>query len=181
MWQKLGQIPELPPAAKKKPSGLHVTFQEPEREPEREPGREQALIHPLFRKRHNSGKAGDVTPLDHRIAQKWGTTSSYEELPHRLEMSKKHKPLTPQERVIELTYEKSFLLQELVYRKDTRAAELKFLEQVTKLRAEIGTILAEFDRILDERSRERAQAESDLFSYWGIDFDDGNVKMLYSE
>ena len=148
----------------------HMTFRKPTRT------RQQALIHPILRQRPSSGKAGDVTPLDHQIARHGGTTSSYEELPHRLKLSKKHQPLTPEERVIELTYEKSFLLQELVYRKDTRAAEMKFLEKVTKLRGEMGAIVEEFDRTLEERSRERAEAESDLCSYWGIDFADGNVE-----
>lgn len=165
-----GQSQEQLSAGRKNPSERHVTFQEPERM------REQALIHPLFRKRPRSGRAGDVTSLDHQIARHGGTTSSYEELPHRLESSKTHQPLTPGERVIELTYEKSFLLQELVYRKDTRAAEMRFLEKVTKLRAEMEAVLAELDRAMDERSRARAQAESDLCSYWGIDFGDGNVE-----
>ena len=163
---------ESPPAAKKKSSERHVAFEEPVR-----PGK-QALIHPLFRKRPKSGRAADITPLDHHIAQGGGTTSAYEELPHRLKLSKKHQPLTSEERVIELTYEKSFLQQELVYWKETRSAEMKFLEQATMLRTEIGAALAKFDRALDERSRRRARAESDLCSYWGIDFGDGNMEEI---
>jgi len=130
----------------------------------------------MFCKRLKSERAGDVTSLNHHIASHEKTTSSYEELPHWLKLSKTHQPLTPEERVIELAYEKSFLLQELVYRKDTRAAEMRFLEKVTKLRAEMEAVLAELDRAMDQRSRERTQAESNLCSYWGIDFGDGNVE-----
>ena len=133
-------------------------------------------MHPLVRDRLKSGRAGDVTPLDHRIAKGGGKTSAYEELPHRLKLSKRHQPLTSEERVVDLTYEKSFLLQELVYHKENRAAEMEFVEEITKLRAEMKTIVARFDRALDERSRRRARAESDLCSYWGIDFGDGNVE-----
>jgi len=43
------------------------------------------VIHPVYRQRPKSGKAGDVTPLDHWIATHGGTTSSYEELPHRIQ------------------------------------------------------------------------------------------------
>ena len=163
------RLPE-PPAEKREHSGRHVTFQEPTNT------QQQTSIHPLFRKRHYSGKAGAITPLDHRIAKHGGITSSYEELPHRLRSSKKHQPLTPEERIIELIYEKSFLLQELVYRKETRTAEMKFLDKVTKLRAKMKNILEELDCALEERSKERALAESDLCSYWGIDFGDGNVE-----
>lgn len=161
---------EPPPAAKQKPSEGRAAVQQPVGSGQR------ALIHPLLRGHYKSGRAGDITPLDHHIAEWGGTTSTYEELPHRLKLSKKHQPLTSEERVIELTYEKSFLLQELAYYKETRAAEMKFLEQVTKLRAEMRVILAQFDCALNERSRKRARAESDLCSYWGIDFGDGNVE-----
>ena len=53
---------------------------------------------------------------------------------------------------------------------------MRFLEKVTKLRAEMEAVLAELDRAMDQRSRERTQAESNLCSYWGIDFGDGNVE-----
>ena len=76
----------------------------------------------------------------------------------------------------ELTHEKSFLLQKLTYHKEIRAAESKFLEKVTELRAELQVVLIEFDQALDKRCRERTQAELGLCSYWGIDFDDENVE-----
>ena len=151
-------------------SERHVTFQESTKAPQ------QSVIHPVYRQRPKSGKAGDVTPLDHWIATHGGTTSSYEELPHRIQKSKGHQPLTPEERVEELTHEKSFLLQELAYHKEIRAAESRFLEKATELRAELQVVLTEFDQALHKRWRERTQAELGLCSYWGIDFGDGNVE-----
>ena len=70
----------------------------------------QAIIHPIFRRAPGSGRAGNIGALDDRIAKHAGTTSSYEELPHRLRISKKHQPMTPSERVMELTKTNGFLL-----------------------------------------------------------------------
>jgi len=53
---------------------------------------------------------------------------------------------------------------------------MRFLKKVTKLHAEMEAVLAELDRAMNQQSRERTQAESNLCSYWGIDFGDGNVK-----
>jgi len=105
------------------------------------------MIHPIFRQGLGFSRAGNIGALDDRIARHGGTTSSYEELPHRLRISKKHQPMTPSERVMELTKTNGFLLQELAYHKDTRAAEMRFLEKATKLRA---GALADFDRALEE-------------------------------
>ncbi len=51
----------------------------------------------MFRKRLKSERAGDVTSLNHHIASHEKTTSSYEELPHRLKLFKTHQPLTSEE------------------------------------------------------------------------------------
>ena len=138
--------------------------------------RHRAAIHPIFRRAPGSGRAGNINTLDDRIARHGGTTSSYEELPHRLRISKKHQPLTPSERVVELTKTNGILLQELAYHKDTREAEMIFLEKATKLRVDVESALAVFDRALEERSKARADAESILLNYWGIDLGDGNVE-----
>ena len=138
--------PKLLPARRNKPPKRRVTFQEPTRQ--------QPLVHPLFRRRPESPKAGDITPLDHWIARHGGTTSSFEELPHRIKSSKDHQPLTPEERVEELTRGKSFLLQELVYHKETRAAEMRFMKKVTELRAGLEAVLTEFDCGLQKRLRD---------------------------
>ncbi len=82
--------------------------------------------------------------------------------------------MTSSERVMALTKTNGFLLQELAYHKDTRAAETKFLEKATKLRVDIEAVLADFDLALEDRSKARANAESILLNYWGIDLGDGN-------
>jgi hypothetical protein len=67
--------------------------------------------------------------------------------------------------VVELTKINSFLLQELVYHKDTRVAEIRFLEKATKLYINIEGALADFDRTLKERSKARVNIESILLNY----------------
>ncbi|KAL8822113.1 MAG: hypothetical protein Q9191_007146 [Dirinaria sp. TL-2023a] len=125
----------------------------------------QAMIHSIFRQRLGSDRADNIGALDDRIARHEGTTSSYEELPHRLRISKKHQSMTSSERVMKLTKTNDFLLQKLAYHKDTRAAEMRFLKKVIKLRADIEGALADFDRALEERSKARANAESILLNY----------------
>ena len=162
--------PEAPRAARsRKSADRHVAFQGTRTQ-------RQTIIHPIFRQRLGSGRAGNIGALDDRIARHGGTTSSYEELPHRLRISKKHQLMTPSERVVELTKTNGFLLQELAYHKDTRAAEMKFLQETTKLRAEMEAALVALDRALEERSKARADAESILLNYWGIDLGDGNIE-----
>lgn len=78
--------------------------------------------------------------------------------------------------MIELTKTNGFLLQELAYHKDTRTAEIRFLEKATKLRVDIEGALVDFNRGLEERSKARADAESILLNYWGIDLGDGNIE-----
>ena len=143
----------------KRSSEHHMTFWKSART------QQQALIHSILCQRLSSEKAGDVTPLDHQIARHRGTTSSYEKLAHWLKLFKKHQSLTPEEWVIELTYKKSFLLQKLIYCKDTQAAEMKFLKKVIKLCGEMRAIVKEFDCTLKKRSREQTEAEFNLCSY----------------
>ncbi len=141
----------------------YVTFQDPQAK------RRLSSIHPAYRPRPISGRAGDVVALDDQIARKGGTTSTYEQLPHRLQISKRGHPVSSAERVVELTRTNGYLLQELAYHKDTRAADMKFHETVMELHAKL-------EDALKERSQKRADAESTLLSYWGIDFGDGNVE-----
>jgi len=170
----------IPPL--KAPSCDHLAEQRPSRtknharSPKPAKTRIHAPIRPLARKRPVSGKAGDVTSLDHWIANHGGTTSTYEELPHRIQSSTYIPPQSLEQRVEELTREKSFLLQELVYVKTSRAAEAKFFQSVSATVTEMGGVLARLKDALDERSRARMQAEVDLCSYWGIHFGDGNVE-----
>lgn len=138
--------------------------------------RVHAPIRPLIRQRPPSGKAGDVTSLDHWIAGHGGTTSSYEELSHRIQSFKYSSSQSSQQRVEELTREKSFLLQELMYFKASRTIEAKFFEAVNSFCVDMETTLARLKDALNERSKARTQAEADLCNYWGIDFADGNVE-----
>lgn len=78
--------------------------------------------------------------------------------------------------MMELTKTNNFLLQELAYHKDTRATEMRFLKKTTKLRTDVEGALENFDRALEERSKARADAESILLNYWGIDLGDGNIE-----
>ncbi len=150
-------------------SDYHVSFQDTTET-------EEKNIHPLFRMRPRSSRGGSVGPLDHLIASQGGTTSSLEELPHRLKISKIHQPMTTEERVIELTRINGYLLEELAYHIDTRAAEMKFWERVSKLRTEMDRILEIFDCALEARLQARSDAESILLNYWGINLHDGNLE-----
>ncbi len=164
-----GQVPKAAtpkitsPRARTSRENRHVTFQDPQME------RRLSSIHPAFRQRPVSGRAGDIVALDDQIARNGGTTSTYEQLPHRLQISKQRRPISSAERVVELTRTNGYLLQELAYHKDTRAADMKFHETVVELHAKL-------EDALKERSQKRADAESTLLSYWGIDFGDGNVE-----
>ena len=125
----------------------------------------QATIYPIFCEHLGSGRAGNIGALDDWIARHGGTALLYEKLPHRLRISKKHQPMALSEQVIEHTKTNGFLLQELAYHKDTQAAEMRFLEKATKLRAAIEDTLADFDRALEERSKARVDAEFILLDY----------------
>ena len=131
--------------------------------------RRLSSVHPAFRPRPSSGRAGDVAALDDRIVRNGGTTSTYEQLPHQLQMSKHCRLVTPAERILELTRTNGYLLQELAYHKDMREAEIEFHETVSEIRTKLEDALM-------QRLRKRAGAESTLLSYGGIDFCDGNVE-----
>ena len=129
----------------------------------------QSSIHPAFRQRPVSGRAGDITALDHLIASNGGVTSAFAELPHQLQIAKKDPPMTLTEQVEQLTRQNGNLLEELAFFKDIRNAELSFLRKVHKLHIQLKDAL-------EERSRERASAEFKFTTYWGIDLNDGNVE-----
>ena len=157
-YQREGS-PETPRTARsRKTADRHMAFQGSRTQ-------RQMIIHPIFRQRLGSGRAGNISALDNRIARHGGTTSSYKKLPHRLRISKKYQPIILSERVIELIKTNGFLLQKLAYYKDIRAAEIRFLEKTTKLRADIEGALADFDRAFEKRSKDRTDTESILLNY----------------
>ena len=69
-----------------------------------------------------------------------------------------------------------FLLQKLIYHKDTRAIEIRFLKKVIKFRADIEDVLIDFDRALEERSKTRANTEFILLNYWDINLRNENIE-----
>ena len=141
----------------------HVAFQDGQIK------RRLSSIHPALRPRPTSGRAGDIATVDDRIARNGGTTSTYEQLPHRLRISKQRRPVSSKERVVELTRTNGYLLQELAYYKDIQKADMDFYVTMMDLHAKLGDALK-------ERSQKREDAESTLLTYWGIDFGDGNVE-----
>ena len=152
---------EVPKAATSKTTFLrigtirnnrHVTFQDPRVK------RRLSSIHSAFRRRPIFGKANDVAALNDQIARNGGITFTYEQLSHRLQISKQNRSASSAKRVIELTRMNGYLLQELTYHKDTRAADMKFHETVADLHVKL-------DDALKERSQKRADAESTLLSY----------------
>ena len=128
-----------------------------------------SFLHPALRRRPVSGSAGDVGVLDDTIARNGGTTSTYEQLPHRLRISKLKPKMSAGERVVELTRINGHLLQELAYYKDTRAADIAFYEKIIELHITLRDAVK-------ERSRGRVDAEQRLLNYWGINFNDGNIE-----
>ena len=101
------------------------------------------LVHPAYRQRAVSGRAGDMLPLDHCIAAHGGTTSTYEELPHRLKISKQHQPLTLEGRIGELVWENGYQREELAYHKTNQKAGSKFYTRVKDIHARLGKALRE--------------------------------------
>ena len=81
------------PHVKTSRKAVHAACQDPQVK------RRLSSIRPVFRQRPASGRAGDVAALDDRIARNGETTSTYEQLPHRLQISKHHRPITPAERI----------------------------------------------------------------------------------
>lgn len=68
------------------------------------------MIHSISRQRLKFDRANNIDALNDRIARHERTTSFYEELSHRLRISKKHQSMTLLKRVMELTKINDFLL-----------------------------------------------------------------------
>ena len=145
-----------------------LQFENPISKPSRIPQTKRlSSKHSALRRR--SGRAGDVATLDDQIARSGGTTFTYEQLPHRLRISKQSRPVSSAERVIELTRANGYLLQELAYYKDIQSADVTFYRTVMDLHAELRDALK-------KRSEKRADAESTLLRHWNIDIGDGNIE-----
>lgn len=125
------------------------------------PTRETVEDNPAFRQheRRFSGRAGDVTTIDHRIAINGGTTSTLECLPHRLRISKDQQTPNPQQRIEELTKQVGYHNQELAYYKDTRKTLMKLFNSMQGTQHSLQVLLAETDR-------ELAISEQRYIGYW---------------
>ncbi|CAF9939954.1 hypothetical protein IMSHALPRED_001694 [Imshaugia aleurites] len=142
-----------------------VTFQTPP------PKRELSESHRHLRQRERprSGRAGDVTALDHQIAIHGGTTSTIECLPHRLRITKVQQTSGPQQRIEELVRDVGHLNQELSYYKDTRKVLMKLFDSVKASHETLQAAVAEADRDL-------AISEQRYVRYWVPYYDDHTIE-----
>lgn len=147
------------------PTQRRVTFQTPP------PKRELSETHRALRQRERprSGRAGDVTALDHQIAVHGGTTSTIECLPHRLRISKAQQTSGPQQRIEELVRDIGNLNQELSYYKDTRKVFMKLFDSVKASQETLQAAVAEADR-------ELAISEQRYVRYWVPHYDDRTIE-----
>ena len=147
------------------PSQRRVTFQTPPT------NRAPSETHPALRQRERprSGRAVDVTALDHQIAVHGGTTSTIKCLPHRLRISKGQRTSGPQQRIEELVRDVGHLNQELSYYKDTRKVLMKLFDSVKASHEALQVAVAEADR-------ELAISEQRYLSYWVPHYDDRTVE-----
>ena len=122
-------------------------------------------IQSLLCKRPASGKAGNIIFLDYWIANYSKTTSTYKKLLYRIQFSKYILLQSSEQQVKELTREKSFLLQKLIYFKIFRATETKLFESIIIFCTEIEKISARLRKILNKKSKTRIQTEINLCSY----------------
>lgn len=159
-----GQIPKIPTtSAGTSTENRHVNFEIPQMK------RRQSPTHPAFRRRPGSGRAGNITPLDDQIARSGGTTSTYEQLPHQLQIAKQPHAVSSAERVVELTRANGYLLQKLAYYKDIQVADMDFYKTVMELHAKLGDALK-------KRSQKLSDAELTLLRSWNINSSDRNIE-----
>ena len=125
--------------------------------------------HPVHRSRSRtlSNTAGAITPIDSRIGELGGTTSTLECLPQRLRVSKASQRISPEQRIEELTREAGHLRQELAYHKETRAACLRFFEATRQAQQDLHNAIAEM-------SRKVAISEQRFENYWRTQSNGGN-------
>lgn len=125
--------------------------------------------HPMNRSRSRnlSVTAGTITPIDSRIGDLGGTTSTLKCLPHRLRVSKTSQRISSEQRIEELTRETGHLRQELAYHKETRAACMQFFDATRHAQQDLYNAIAEM-------SRRVAISEQRFESYWRTQSVEGN-------
>lgn len=105
----------------------------------------------------------EITLLDHRIAERGGTTSAIARLPHRIQKTKSK--ISDKERIEELTRDLQGQLQENENLKRVNYELNRFREQVV-----VG--YQGLRNALHELSTRVALSEQELSEYWGFDLDD---------
>ena len=73
--------------------------------------------------------------------------------------------MTSLKRIIKLIEINNFLLQKLIYHKNTRAIKMRFLKKVIKFRANIKGFLTNFDRAFEEKLITRANTKFIMLNY----------------
>ena len=118
-----------------------------------------------------SNTARTMTPLDSRIGNLEGTTSTLECLPHRLRIFKSSQPISLKQRIEELTREAGHLRQKLTYHKKTRAACMKFFDATNQAQQN-------FQNAIVKMSRKMTISEQRFENYWKSQPDEGNWEKL---
>ena len=127
--------------------GRRVTFQD------ELPQRNSSSVHPAYRRspRPLSGRASDMTPIDHKVEGYGGVTSTIECLPDQLRISKVRPIPSPKQRIEELQRENGHLRRELSYYKDTRKVLMKSFHSIHESHQALHETLAEASQISSRR------------------------------
>ena len=161
-----------------------------------------------FRQQLFGINTAEITPLDHHIVMRGGTTSTIDMLPHRLDITKKRPPQSLPENLMELTYEIGYLRQEIARYKEVQEAigflyaktveAFQLLEhgieeknirqrlishreiQQSELRFYSSTAkaLETLKYGLQEFTGKQARSEDELLRYWGIDLERKEAETL---
>ncbi|KAJ5639163.1 uncharacterized protein N7484_007025 [Penicillium longicatenatum] len=94
----------------------------------------------------------EITPADHYILCRGGTSSNLERLPSRLERSKRASP-DLKKKLEEVAFESSYLKAELQWNKETKQILLNFHEQMHRVFESMEDYLAEATLRLQEAER----------------------------
>lgn len=160
------KIPSADSTRESKPKSgrLHVTFAPTEGPATKDSSR-------THRPRPSSGRAEDVTALDHQIARHGGTTSTLDNLPHRMKQGKEDHQ-SREQHLVSLTRENGYLRQELAYYKDTREVLMQLYDAVRQSHQELKIAL-------DQASRGVAISEQRLIKYWAGHVSDGSTEEAF--
>ncbi|KAL4888221.1 hypothetical protein BDV59DRAFT_196630 [Aspergillus ambiguus] len=102
----------------------------------------------------------DITPADHEILLRGGTSSSIERLPSRLQRSKRASTDLHQQ-LEDLTYEVSYLKAELQWEKESKQTLLCFQDDMFRLFHQLEMALAQVSARLKD-------CEKRYYEAWGF-------------